>query len=468
MRKYLIVLLVALHLADVVSSQPLRVTGVKFLPTGSILVWGETPVNNTLSPAVIIVDGNGRILDAFYFVIPNARGVILDAIAEDEEIVVGGFVERGRRKEAFVARVGNGTVDWAVSIRDHVYFVKALAKRNNGYALFGLSVGLTSGVIDSDIAIVYMDEKASVGSVIIIGCPMYDDFVEKVLTLNESILLIGSTWCQNISYVDTLLVNLTGGTPESIAVGGASYDEGLAVKVLNGKAALVGSSFTSPGGLSDAYLAILGGTDLKVLTVGWQSYDGFADLIGSLADIYLLGYTVIEEKSVGLLVRVNEGKVTSGLLIESDESIVPLSIGFVSEKLITVFKVSNALILVSFDPNLKPLTAFIVGESNLTTIYIRKVKNIEKRVYNVGDLWKAQPINLTLTKSEVSVRALNMEVHPLSAASRPLRIEIGEYGEEVPLTKLLVRTIEQNIPLFIFLLPLLVIVLVVLTARRLR
>jgi len=464
-KKHLIVLLlVALSLAESAYSQPLRISGAKVLPKSSILAWGELLVNNTMLPIIMIIDSAGQVRDALYFAVPNTRVVILDALEEEGRIVVGGLVEKGRRREAFAASLSNKAVDWAFSLQQDLYFVKALAKSSSGYTL----LGLTSGVSDSDIAVVYIDEKASIQRALRIGCPMYDDFVEKAFTFKESLLLIGSTWCQNVSYVDALLVNVTDESLQSITIGGAAYDEGLAAKVLNGKTLLVGSSFTSPGGLSDAYLAFLNDAGLKVLAVGWQSYDGFVDICGGPTDFILLGYATMEGRSVGLLVRVNENEVASGLLIEGEESVVPLAIGFGEEKLATVFKDASGLILITFDPDLKPLAAFSVGESNLTTIRVRKVRSLERKVYDISDIWKVQRMSLAFTPIEVSVNTLYMEVHPISLVSRPLRIEVGEYVEEVPLTKLLVRIIEQNIPLLVILLPLLAIVLAIVAARRPR
>ncbi|MEM2186636.1 MAG: hypothetical protein QXF69_06340 [Thermofilaceae archaeon] len=465
MKKCLMVLLlVVLQLAESAHSQPFRVGGAKILPSGSTLAWGELSVNDTMLPITVVVDSTGRIRDALYFTVSNTRLIVLDALEEGGRIVVGGYVVKGRQREAFAASFSNMTVDWAFSIQQDMYFVKTLVKYNDEYIL----LGLTSGISDSDIAVVYIDERASIKRSFRIGCPMYDDFVEKVLKLNESLMVVGSTWCQNVSYVDALLVNVTDEPLYSITVGGAAYDEGLAAKSLDEKIVLIGSSFTSPGGLSDAYLAILNGADLKVLTLGWQSYDGFVDVCKSVTDLFLLGYATIDGKSVGVVIRVNEGEVVSGLLVECEESIVPLAIGCEGEKLVAAFKATSALALVTFNHDLKPLSAYAVGESKFTTLRIRRIPNVRKRVYDVSDRWRVQYLQLSLAPIEVSSSSLNVEVNQLSLVSRPLRIESGEFVEEISLTKSLVHAIEQNIPLIIILLPLLIILMVIITARRPR
>ncbi|MEM4870309.1 MAG: hypothetical protein QXF68_01390 [Thermofilaceae archaeon] len=464
-KRLILLLLVALQLVGLAYPQPFRVGGAKILPGGSILAWGEIPENNTVLPIIAIIDTAGRVRDALCLTVSNARLIVLDALEDDGRIVAGGIVVREGQREAFAARFNSGTVDWAFSLQQGVYFVKALTKLSNEYVLFGL----TSGASDSDIAVVFVDEKATVQRALRFGCPMYDDFVEKAFTRNQSLLIVGSTWCQNVSYVDALLVNMTAGLLQSITVGGAAHDEGLAAKVLDGKMVVVGSSFTSPGGLSDAYLAILNGTDLKVLTVGWQSYDGFIDVCGSLTNLYLLGYATMDVKTNGILIRLTEGAVASALLVECDESIVPLAIGYEGDRLVAVFKATSALVLVTFDHDLKPLTAFTVGESSFTTLRVRSIRDVKKNVHNVSDRWRIQRLQLSLEPINVSLNPLNLEVNRLSLVSRPLRIEVGEYVEEIPLSKSLIRAIEQNIPLIIILVPLLaVLLIVIITARRPR
>lgn len=466
MKKLIItcLLLTVLQLANTGYSIPFRATGAKVLPTGSILAWGVIRADNTMLPAVVIVDSTGSIYDAFYLTVPNSRIVILDALDIDGRIVIGGFIERERLREAFAAKLNNKTLEWAFSLHPGPYFVKTLSRYNDEYIL----TGPVSGVSDSDIAVVYITERASIVNALRIGSPMYDDFVEKVYAFEDSLLLIGSTWCQNVSYTDALLIDLTNRSPSFVTIGGADRDEGFAAKVLDSGVVLVGSSFSSPGGLSDAYLAILKKTNLKVLTTGWPSYDGFIDACGNLTDLFLLGYSTIEGRNWGLVVRMSEEGSILGSLIESEESVVPLAIGYNNTKLVTVFKVTEALVVITFDYDLKPLTAFMVGDSNITTIRVRRLVDVEKRVYNMDGTWRIQELSLSSTPIEIAASSLNIEVHPLGLVSRPLRIEIGEYTERVPLTRLLVSAIEQNIPLLIIALPLFAVILAIIAARRVR
>lgn len=447
-----------------VHSQPqFRVTGANVMPTGSVIAWGELFINNTRYPVVVIVNSSSGSSEAFYLDL-NYRAVILNAFEDDSGIITGGFIEKEGHREAFVVKLKNGSVKWAVSFNQDLLFVKTLTKYDdNAYAL----IGLARGKGDSDIAIVNIDEQAAVESAWKIGNPMYDDFVERAFALRETMQLVGSTWCQNVSYADALLINVMDSSLQSIAIGGPDRDEGLAVITSGGKTFLVGTTFSSLGGLSDAFVAIHDGESLKVITVGSSDYDGFVDICRNSSDLYLIGYMVIEGKIMGLLVHANESRIISGTLIESDGSVVPLSIGLTNNgKLVATLKVSNTLTVMAFNSDLEPLAAFTLGEPNVR-IRVLSV-DLGKWIYNVSNTWRAQHLTLSPASIKISVSTLDIKAHPLTLASIPLFIEKGQHTENVPVTRLIISAIEDNIPVLVIAVPLLTIVVVIIVSRRSR
>lgn len=434
------------------------------LSEGIMLFCGSAKVNGLNLPAFFTLDGQGRVREAKYLDV-NFNGSFLDCAVGEGGLVFSGYLDVKRRKVPIMVKVQEGGIKWAISFQGDLMFAKSVTITEDGYAV----VGPVYGAVDSDVGVVFVDEDGTVKEAISFGGPVYDDFVERVYYENGSLILIGSTWSQNVSYSDTMLAKLRKGNVSVLAFGGADRDEGFEVLQYETSTIVTGSSHSSRFGLSDAYYAILVDSSiLRVFSLGWSSYEGFVDVCVEGDDLFLLGYSTYKGKQKGVLIRVRGNEVENSVFIEAEGDVVPLSLGFLNDStLVSVFLTEDTpFVLYLNGEDLKPLFSYAVGSLPRFTVRVLRV-DVNANRYDLTDLWSVKYLSSSLRNLDVHSVSLPASLRPLSLVTNQLEVESSVFTEREPPLKVISTFIGDNLPILLVLIPLLAIVAsVVITKRR--
>ena len=433
------------------------------LPDGVIVAYGSAVVRGHTNPLVIVADSSGRVLSSFYLEV-KGRGVFLDALPIEDGLVAVGYVDSvAGRRAALAVGVRGGEIEWAVALGSgFVDFAKSMVPLNDSYALVGVTQ--PSRESDSDVLLIFADSSGRLREAYAMGAYMYNDFAERCYDLGGALVLIGSTWSHNVSYSDVLLIDARRETLTTL--GGADRDEGFAVAALEDGFVVVGSTFSAPSSLSEAFYAVVRGSSFSTFSIGWPGYDGFVDVHYFGGKLYVVGYSVHEGRERGLLFRASESGFERGVVLECEEDLTPLAVGSWGEEVAAVFSYSGSLLVVTFDGDLNPLRAFVVGHSAPPVVKVLKVRGVEQRS-RAAEGWSLKSQTLTPKRVELLSRPLVARLVPLDLSSRRLAVEEGVLEEGEPLWRVLIRFIEGNIPLLVITIPLgAVIIAIILRHRR--
>jgi len=444
-------------------SAALAFHGARVLPSGLVVALGSASVDGAAAPLAVVVDSSGRVVSSFYLKI-GGRGALLDAFLANGSLVAVGYVDSVVGRRAVLAvKVRGGKVEWSAALGSgFVDFARCAAPFGGGYALAGVTQ--PPGASDSDALLLFVDEGGALRGAYAVGAYMYNDFAERCYSAGGALLLVGSTWSHNVSYSDSLLIDAERGAFTTL--GGAGRDEGFAAAVLqDGSVVVVGSTFSAPGGLSDAFYAVVREGSFKAFTVGWPGYDGFVDVCQVGGKLYVLGYSVQEGGERGLLFRAGESGFERGVALKCEGDLIPLAVGAWGEEVAAVFSHSGALVVVTFNSDLKPLRAFAVGYTAPPLVRVLEVKSVGQRSRAVEGLsLKSQA--LAPKRVELQSAPLAAELAPLDLPSRSVAVEEGVLEEGEPLWKTLLRLVEGNIPLLILAIPLAAVVIAVILKHR--
>ncbi|MCS7103947.1 MAG: hypothetical protein NZ954_00085 [Thermofilaceae archaeon] len=434
------------------------------LPEGSILFCGSVIVNGSNLPAFFSLDKQGRVHEAYYLDI-NFNGSFLDCAVGERGLVFSGYLEIKRRRVPIMVKVQEGDVKWSVLFQGDLMFAKSLAILEDGYA----AVGPVYGAVDSDIGVVFVDEDGRLKEAQAFGSLVYDDFVERIYYKNGSLLLVGSTWSQNVSYSDILLAIVREGNVSILAFGGADRDEGFAALQQNTKNVVIGSSHSSRFGLSDAYFVVLVNSSiLRVFSLGWPSYEGFVDVCIKGDDMYFLGYSTYKAKQKGVLLRIKGNEVKNSVFVEAEGDVVPLSLGFLNDSILTsVFLMGDTpFVLYLSSEDFKPLSSYTMESRHQFTVKVLQV-DVRLNYCNLTDTWSVKRLSPSLRNLEIYSIKLPANLKPLNLILNKLEVESSVFTERDPPLKVISTFIGDNLPILVVLIPLLAIVAsVVITKRR--
>lgn len=439
--------------------------GARVVPHAGVLAYGSATINGREVPFATLIDGVG-ISWSLYIELPYS-GTLLDYVIYGERLIGVGYVDTpdGRRALATAIDTRHGSNLWAFYLGEGYALAKALTPAGNHFVISGI-IQLPDAK-DSDLLIALTDESGNLVNSVSVGTAAYSDFVERCYSLNDDVLLVGSTWGYNVSYSDALLAWKTGDGFSLVTVGGADRDEALAALQVDGKLFAVGVTHTSQGGLSDAFLASVVNGSLKVLTIGWPSYDGFTDLAQINGSIYILGYTIQKGRMYGLIVKVSEdGSVKNSVAIGGEADLAPFSIGRLGNDIVATFGCGSGLLILELDKNLAPSKARILGNAALKTVKVLQI-DPSQHIYNMSDSWSARTYTAFVQRNlNLEAKALPVALHSLPLSLTEITVEIGSFEQKEPPLQILLRMIESNIPLLILAIPLLAIIVAVIVTKH--
>ncbi len=436
--------------------------GARVLPSNIVVAYGSVAVGGRTAPLVAILDSSGRVLSSFYLQI-EGDGVFLDAIPTEDGLVAVGYVDSvvGRRA-ALAARIRSGEIEWAIALGSgFVDFAKSVALFNDNYALAGVTQ--PSRESDSDVLLIFVDSGGRLREAYAMGTYMYNDFAERCYNVGSALILVGSTWSHNVSYSDALLIDAERGT--FITLGGASRDEGFAAAVLEDGFVVVGSTFSVPGSLSEAFYAVVRGGSVSVFSVSWPGYDGFVDVHRFNGKLYMIGYSVHEGRERGLLFRASESGFERGVVLECEGDLTPLALGSWGEVVVAVFSCSGSLLVLTLDSDLNPIRAYAAGYSAPPAVRVLMVRGVEQR-WRAAEGWSLKSQTLTPKRVELVSQPLAAGLVPLSIPSREVPVEGGILEGGEPLWKILVKLVKDNVPLLIIAIPVGAIIIAIILRHR--
>ncbi|MCC6024169.1 MAG: hypothetical protein LM600_05655, partial [Thaumarchaeota archaeon] len=203
--------------------------GARVMPSGLVVAFGSATSGSATSPLIVVADSQGHVISSFYLEV-GGRGAFLDSLLVDDSLVAVGYVDSVVGQRAVLAAgVRGGAVEWATALgTSFVDFAKCVALFDNGYALAGVTQPPRAG--DSDALLIVVDRNGGLRGAYAVGSYMYNDFAERCYSAGGALLLVGSTWSQNASYSDALLIDAEKGA--FITLGGADRDEGFAAAIL--------------------------------------------------------------------------------------------------------------------------------------------------------------------------------------------------------------------------------------------
>jgi hypothetical protein len=437
--------------------------GARVLPSGLVVAFGSATSGSATSPLLVIADSSGRVVSSYYLEV-DGRGAFLDSLLVDGSLVAVGYIDSVVGRRAVLAvEVRGGVVEWATALGSgFVDFAKSVVPFDNGYALAGVTQPPNAS--DSDALLVVVEGSGGLREAYAVGSYMYNDFAERCYTSGGRLILVGSTWSHNVSFSDVLLADVQGGSFATL--GGADRDDGYAAAIVERVVIVAGSTLSSPGGFSDAFYAIVQESSYRVFSIGWPSYDGFADVYPSGSKLFLVGYSVREGKELGLLVRAGEEGFEAGVMVECEGDLSPLAVSAWKEEVVAVFAYSGSLLVLTFDENLKPLQAFAIGYSAPTTVKVLQVESVSQRSHVLTGSWSLKRQSLHIKQVELQSQPLAARLVPLDIPSQKALIEVGVLEEREPIWKTLIRLIENSIPLLMIAVPLSAIVIAVVLKRR--
>lgn len=469
-------LIIALLLPAASLSQPVQVSfkGARVLAGGRLLACGQAESSGALYPLLVLIDlDRGTGFSAYLEL--DAKGVFLDAVESDSGIVAVGYLQDSpfSRSMLFTELRGNGlSYEVARAIKLSPGFGDGVARSvvslRDSRIVIGLSQNPDTGV--SDLAVINVKRGGEIGGAVSLGVPYYHSFVEKAYAAGEEVLLVGATWSYNVSMSDALAVYVKDSKViRAFTLGGAGVDEGLAaLHGFNGMTVLAGLTRSSSKGYSDGFYALVGEGGVRAAAFGTPGYDGFVDLIPFDSKLYLLGYRVTKNRGVGVILLVEEDKPFKAVEVACDRDLVPLAIGQHEGRITAVFGSENSLVVLTLNEELKPLHALTIGYTTIDNVNVAEISDLEKRREELTDRFilrtqslVSRDISLTVEELEVSIRRINLP-------AKSLKVVAGGLEEKEPLPEVILRVIEENIPLLILLLPLIIVViaLVIATLKR--
>jgi len=440
----------------------LEVSGAK-IAEGYILVYGSAILDGRHVPMLVELSEEGKPLLSLAVDV-GYDGTFLDAAkTEDGGLIAVGYV-RGAlgARSILVTRVGaGGKVEWAKALGGKVSdYGKCVVALGGGCAILGVTRSY-SMIGGTDLVYVMIDEEGRVVSAKVFGIPAYEDFVEKVYVLDGRLLAVGTTWSYNVSISDALLVELSekGEVLEAATLGGADVDEGYAATLSKSGIMVVGSTYGSEMGLSDAYVALVRGEEASyVVSIGWEKHDGFVDIEVLDGSYLTLGYAFIRGKQAGLLTLFNESRLLKAYALTCEKELTPLALARMRNDIVVMFRSGNALLTVTLGDDLEPLQAFALGNvSGLEKIELAELRNIGRRIERIESKWFVRPHKLEQNSIELLEASLKSRVITLKLSTRKLELstEVLEERENPLMTA--VETLKRNIPLVILVAPFVVL-----------
>jgi len=411
----------------------------------------------------MIVNSSGHATLSSYLEV-DGHSAFLDSLLIEDSLVAIGYIDSvvGRRA-VLTAGMRGETVEWAAALGSgFVDFAKSITSLDGGFALVGVTQPPNAS--DSDALLILIDGSGRLRGAYALGAYMYNDFAERCYAIGSTLILIGSTWSHNVSFSDVFLADVQGGSFATL--GGADRDDGYAVAAVESGVIVAGSTLSSPGGFSDAFYAIVQGSSYRVFSIGWPSYDGFADVYWTGGKLFMVGYSVREGKELGLLVRAGEEGFEAGVMVECEGDLYPLAVGAWREEVVAVFAYSGSLLVLTFDENLKPLRAFSIGYSAPPTVKVLQIESVSQRSYVLSGSWSLKRQSLSIKRVELQSQPLAAKLAPLDIPSQKALVEVGVLEEREPIWKTLIRLIEDNIPLLMIAVPLSAIIVAVVLRRR--
>ena len=454
-------LLVLLLVSSAFTAQ-LEVSGAKIVD-GYILVYGSTILDGRRIPVLVELSERWEPLLSLAVDV-GYDGAFLDAAKTgDGGLIAVGYV-RGAlgARSILVTRVGaDGRVEWAKALGGEVSdYGKCVVALGGGYAVLGVTRSY-SMVGGTDLVYVVVDEEGRVVSAKVFGIPAYEDFVEKVYVLDGRLLAVGTTWSYNVSISDALLVELSerGEVLDAATLGGADVDEGYAAVLSRSGVVVVGSTYGSEMGLSDAYVALMRGEEASyVVSMGWERHDGFVDVKVLDGSYLTLGYAFIGGKQVGLLTLFNESRLLKAYTLTCEKELTPLALGRVGSDIMVMFRSDNALLTVTLGDRLEPIQAFALGNvSGLERVELAELRNIGRRVGRIESAWFVRPHKLEQYPVELLEATLKFRVIRLELSTKKLELSTVVLEERENPLMTVVEALERNIPLVILVAPLVVL-----------
>lgn len=469
------VLLVALLFPAASLSQPAQVSfkGAKVTAGGRLLAYGQAESSGALYPLLVLIDlDRGTVFSAYLEL--DAKGVFLDAAEGNSSIVAVGYLQDSpsSRSMLFAEFRGNG-LDYEVARAVKLSsgfgdIAKSVVFLRDSRIVVGLSQNPDTGV--SDLAVINVKGSGEIGEAVSLGVPYYHSFVEKAYAAGEEVLLVGATWSYNVSMSDALAVYVKDSKViRAFTLGGADVDEGLAaLHGFDGVTVLAGVTRSSSKGYSDGFYALVGESGVRATAFGTPGYDGFVDLIPFNSKLYLLGYRVTKNRGVGVILLVEGDKPFKAVEVACDRDLVPLTIGQHEGRITAVFGSENSLLVLTLNEELKPLHALTIGYTTIDSVNVAEISDLEKRREELTDRFilrtqslVSRDISLTMEELEVSIRRIDLP-------AKSLKVVAGGLEEKEPLPEVILRVIEENIPLLILLLPLIIVLIALIIATLKR
>lgn len=456
-------------------SQPAQVSfkGARVTAGGQLLAYGQAESSGALYPLLALVDlDRGTGFSAYLEL--DAKGVFLDAAESDSSIVAVGYLQGSpfSRSMLFAEFRCNGlSCEIARALKLSSGFgdiAKSVVFLSNNLTVVGLSQNPDTGV--SDLAVITVKESGEIGGAVSLGVPYYHSFVEKAYAAGEGLLLVGATWSYNVSMSDALAVYVKGSKViRAFTLGGADVDEGLAaLHGFDGTTVLAGLTRSSSKGYSDGFYALVGEDGVRTTAFGTPGYDGFVDLLSFDGRLYLLGYRIIKNREFGVILLVEEDRPFRAVEVACDRDLVPLAIGRHEGRITAVFGSENSLLVLMFDKELKPLHALTIGYATIDSVNVAEVSDLEKRQEGLADKFMLRTQSLVSRDVSLTVEELKASIRRIDLPAKSLKIVVGGLEEREPLPEVILRVIEENIPIFILLLPLIIVLIALIVAMLKR
>jgi hypothetical protein len=94
------------------------------------------------------------------------------------------------------------------------------------------------------------------------------------------------------------------------------------------------------------------------------------------------------------------------------------------------------------------------------------VESVKQRSYVLTGSWSLKRQSLPIKQVELQSQPLAAKLVPLNVPSQKAPVETGVLEEREPISKILIRLIESNIPLLMIAVPLSAIIIAVVLKRR--